>query len=114
MTRISYSVITFSDLFSSTFYVPVETCRQSFPLGPVVEDGDPDLVPGEDDVGPGAALAHSVAAPLGLEPVVLPLNGDEGAHAVHREGGRQVLEGHQQVQVPLSLQGVSQIKHKQL
>ena len=71
-----------------------------------------DLVPREDDVGSGAALADPVTAPLGLEPVVLALDGDEGADAVHREGGRQVLEGHQQVQVPLSLQGVSQMKIK--
>ena len=63
-----------------------------------------DLIPREDDVGSGAALADPVTAPLGLEPVVLALDSDEGADAVHREGGRQVLEGHQQVQVPLGLQ----------
>ena len=69
-----------------------------------------DLVPREDDVGSGAALADPVTAPLGLEPVVLALDCNEGAYAVHGEGRREVLEGHQQVQVPLSLQGKSKIK----
>ena len=63
-----------------------------------------DLIPREDDVGSGAALTHPVAAPLGLEPIILALDRYEGAHAVYRERGREVLEGHQQVQVPLGLQ----------
>ena len=69
-----------------------------------------DLVPREDDIRSGAALTDPVTAPLGLEPVVLALDGYEGAHAVHREGSREVLEGHQQVQVPLGLQGKSKMK----
>ena len=69
-----------------------------------------DLIPREDDVGSGAALTDPVTAPLGLEPVVLALYGDEGAHAVNSEGGREVLEGHQQVQVPLGLQSKSKMK----
>ena len=88
---------------SLTFNIAIETCGKRLALWAVIEDGDPDLVPGEDDVGSGAALGDSVAAPLGLEPVVLALDGDVRAHAIHREGGGQVLEGHQQVQVTLSL-----------
>ena len=73
-----------------------------------------DLVPREDDIRSGAALTDPVTAPLGLKPVVLALDSDVGAHAVNCEGGREVLEGHQQVQVPLSLQGKSKMKRRKL
>ena len=70
----------------------------------VVVDRDPDLVPGEDDVRPGAPLGHPVAAPPSLEAVLLSLHLDVGPDTVHGVGGGEVVEGDQQVEVPLSLQ----------
>ena len=93
---------TLAQLF--TFNISVEASRQFLPVLAVVVDGDPDLVPGEDDVRPGAALSHSVAAPPGLEAVLLSLHLDVGSDTVHGVGGGQVVEGDQQVQVPLGLE----------
>ena len=65
-----------------TFNIRIEAGGQSLALKPVIEDGDPDLVPGEDDMGAGAALGHSVPTPPGLETIVLSLyladNCDDG------------------------------------
>ena len=87
-----------------TFNIRVEAGRQILPVLAVVVDGDPDLVPGEDDVRPGAALGHAVAAPPGLEAVLLSLHLDVGSDTVHGVGGGEVVEGDQEVEVPLSLQ----------
>ena len=91
-----------SSLF--TFNISIETCRKALALRPIIKDCDSDLIPGKDDVGSGSSLRHPVAAPLGLEPIVLPLNGNIGTNTVNSEGGGQVLEGHQEVQVPLRLE----------
>ena len=88
----------------STFHVSIESCGKFFSLLTVVVDGNPDLVPGEDDVRSGASLRDSVAAPSSLEPIPLPLHLDVGPLTVHRVGGGQVVEGNQQVQVPLGLE----------
>ena len=87
-----------------TLNISIEAGGERLPLGAVIKHRHPDLVSCEDDVWPRAALAHPVAAPLGLEPVILSLDGDVGTLAVHCEGCREVLEGHQQVEVPLGLQ----------
>ena len=87
-----------------TFNVSVKPGRQILPILAVVVDGDPHLVPGEDDVRPGAALGDPVAAPPGLEAVLLSLHLNVGSDTVHSVGGREVVESHQQVEVPLSLQ----------
>ena len=52
---------------------------------------------------PGAALGDSVATPASLEAIPLSLHLNVGALAVHGVRGGEVVEGDQQVQVPLSL-----------
>lgn len=91
-----------SSLF--TFNISIETCRKALALRPIIKDCDSDLIPGKDDVGSGSSLRHPVAAPLGLESIVFPLNGNIGTDTVNGEGGGQVLEGHQEVQVSLRLE----------
>ena len=106
MTEMVCIKIVEEDKFSYffTFNISIETCRKTLAFRPIIKDCDSDLIPGKDDIGPGSSLRHPVAAPLGLEPIVLPLNGNVGTNTVNGEGGGQVLEGHQEVQVPLRLE----------
>ena len=70
-----------------TFNISIESCWEILSFSPIIKDRDSDLIPGKDDIGSGSSLGHSVATPLGLKPIVLPLNGNVGSNTVDCEGG---------------------------
>lgn len=69
----------------------------------VVKDRDTNLVLGKNHVRSAASLGDSVSAPSSLEAIVFSLNLNVGPFTLDSEWGTQVVEGHQKVQVGLSL-----------